>query len=278
VGAIVSKTTSMSPFQATFKGSRIPLTIFGLVFAVYLFAPMAVSIPASFTASDFLEVPPQELSMMWYERVFNDPKWLDAFWTSLQVSGTAAILATAVAFLAVTGLSRNQRLGRHLRPLFFLPMVLPIVVLALGLNRVLAALDVQTSLVAVVFGQALLGVPIAFIALSAGMVTIDPALHRASASMGSTWWRTLLTIDLPLLKQSLFAALLLSFAYAFDEAVLALFLSPPGNTTLPTQLYLEASYRASPLLASVSGLVILLTCTVAAIALVINSMLTKRSR
>ncbi|WP_354499417.1 ABC transporter permease [Mycetocola sp. 2940] len=252
--------------------------ILGVVFAVYLFAPMAVTIPASLTSGEFLEVPPDGLSLRWYEEVFDDSKWLDALVTSFQVSGSAAILATVTAFLAVTGLARSRRWGGTLRPLFFLPMVLPIVVLALGLSRVLLMLGMQTSFGAVVLGQALLGLPIAFIAISAGMVGIDPAIHRAAASLGSTWWRTVFTIDLPLLKQSVFGALILSFAYAFDEAVLALFLAPTGQTTLPTLLYQEASFRASPLLASVSGLVILLTCAIAALALVINRALGRRAQ
>lgn len=274
----MSKQSTQSPYRAAFAKQRIPFAILGIVLAVYLFAPMAVSIPASFTSGEFLEVPPDGFSLRWYEAVFEDPKWVDAFVTSLQVSGSAALVATAVAFLAVTGLSRSERLARRLRPMFFLPMVLPIVVLALGLSRVLFSIDITSSLVAVVAGQALLGLPIAFIAISAGMVTIDPAVHRAAASLGASWWRTVFTIDLPLLRQSVFVAFILSFAYAFDEAVLALFLAPPGHTTLPTLLYLEANFRASPLLASVSGLVILFTCVAAAIALVINRALARRAR
>lgn len=64
-------------------------------------------------------------------------------------------------------------------------------------------------------------------------------------------WR----VELPLVSRSVLSALILAYALCFDEAVLAFFLSPPGQATLPTQLWQASTENASPEIAAVSVLV-----------------------
>ena len=259
---------SINPqLQGSLRRPRPLFLIAGLLLAVYLLVPMLIVIPASFTAGEFLEVPPDGLSLRWYDEVFKDARWIQALSTSLQVSGIGALVATVVATLAVIGLSRSRIAAKWLRPVFFLPMVLPIIVLALGIGQAVRSAHLPATLWPLVAGQAVLCIPIAFVAISAGMSNIDPALVRAAQSMGSSWWRTMARVELPLLKRSIITGLLLAFAFGFDEVVLALFLAPPGQTTLPARLYVEATQEVSPLLASVSGLIIALTVIVAVVAL-----------
>lgn len=268
----------LSPFQSTFRSGRILMAIVCLVVVIYLFAPMVISIIASFNAGGFIEVPPNGWSLRWYAAVLEDPRWMNALGLSFQISLSAALIATISSFLAVTGITRSPRLARMMRPVFFLPMVLPVIVLALGFSRLQAFMDIRSNIYSVILGEALLCTPIVFISISAGMVNIDPALRRAASSLGASWWRTVLTIDLPLLRQSIFAGFILAFAFSFDEAVLGLFLAPAGMTPLPVMLYNEAYYHITPLISAVSGYVIILTIVVAAIALTINSLLGRRSR
>ncbi|WP_432515317.1 ABC transporter permease [Kineococcus sp. SYSU DK001] len=245
--------------QRALRGPRPLVVVVGVLMAVYLLVPMLIVIPASFTSGSFLEIPPRGLSLRWYEAVLGDSQWARALQTSLKASFAASLVATAVATLAVLGISRSPRSAKVLRPVFFLPMVLPLVVLALGLGELTRTVGITGSLLPVVVGQAVLCVPIAFVAVAGGMASIDPALSRAASSMGSSWWRTAWRVELPLLRRSILVAFFLSFAFAFDEVVLALFLAPPGQSTLPAKLYTEATQNVSPLLASVSGCIILFT-------------------
>jgi ABC-type molybdate transport system permease subunit len=61
--------------------------------------------------------------------------------------------------------------------------------------------------------------------------------------------------ELPLISRSVVSAFVLAFALCFDEAVLAYFLAPPGQATLPTQLWLASTENASPAIAAVSTIV-----------------------
>ncbi|MER8072962.1 ABC transporter permease [Streptomyces sp. NPDC094034] len=249
-----------------------------MIITVYLVVPMLIVIPASFTSGSFLQVPPNGFSWRWYQAVFEGDNWTDAFASSVRVSATAATAATIVGALAVLGLSRVRRFGRVLRPLFFLPMVLPYIVFALGLGQMAIPLGLDGSLWPLMAGQAVLCLPIAFLTVAGGMSKIDPAYARAASSMGANWWRTVWKVELPLLRRNIVTGWLLAFAFGFDEVVLALFLSPPGQETLPAKLYTEASQNVSPLLASVSGLVVALTVLVALVVLVARNASAGRTR
>ncbi|MEV6120722.1 ABC transporter permease [Streptomyces sp. NPDC052077] len=240
----------------------------GLLITVYLVVPMLIVVPASFTSGSFLQVPPDGFSWRWYRAVFDGDDWTRAFASSVRVSATAATAAIAVGTLAALGLARVRRFGRVLRPVFFLPMVLPYIVFALGLGQVAIPLGVDDTLWPLLAGQAVLCLPIAFLTVAGGMSKIDPAYARAASSMGASWWRTVWKVELPLLRRNILTGWLLAFAFGFDEVVLALFLSPPGRETLSAKLYTEASQNVSPLLASVSGLVVALTVLVALAVLV----------
>ncbi|MFD0853236.1 ABC transporter permease, partial [Actinomadura adrarensis] len=65
----------------------------------------------------------------------------------------------------------------------------------------------------------------------------------------------LVRVELPLVGRSVAGAALLAFGLCFDESVLSYYLSPPGQETLPTHLWLSASQQASPAIAAVSSLI-----------------------
>lgn len=248
--------TLSAHIKGTFRGSRALFIAIAAVVTLYLITPILIVFPAAFTEGNYIQVPPEGFTFKWFGRFFEDSGWMRAFGTSIQLSFIAALVATVTATLAVLGLSRSPRAGAWLRPVFFLPMVFPIVVMALGLLRGGIALGFGGSLVPLTVGQALICLPPAFIAVSTGMVRIDPALSRASNSMGASWWRTAFTVELPLMKGSVITAFLLSFVYGFDEVVLALFLAPASQTTLPAKLYAAASLSLDPTLASASVIIV----------------------
>lgn len=249
--------------RSTLRGQRLILVASGVMLAIYLLMPTLIILPASFTSGDFIEVPPPGWSLRWYYAVFEDPTWQDALVISLKVSGLSALFSTVVATLAVIGIAHKKHRSAGIRAAFFLPMVLPYVVFALGLRQLFLPLGLTRSLTPLVVGQIILSLPVAFLVMQSAMANINPALIRAAQSMGASWFRIVLNIELPLLKRGLIFSYLLAFAFAFDEAVLPLFLAPPGNSTLPAKLYSEATQSITPLLASVSGLVIFITIIVA---------------
>ncbi|TQS45428.1 ABC transporter permease [Cryptosporangium phraense] len=235
--------------------SRIAVVL-GVVVAVFLLAPLLVILPVAFSADSFLVFPPQQWSARWFGEVLGDPAWRDALGLSARIALGAAALATVAGTCAAFALRRLRRGGRALRTVLVAPLVVPQLVLALGLYLAVDDLGGRAGLGTLLVGQAVLATPIVYLSVAAGLSGVDPALARAGLSLGHSWPSVLLRIELPLVARSVVGAAVLAFGLCFDESVLAYYLSPPGQETLPTRIWLDAGQSASPAIAAVSALII----------------------
>ena len=248
-------------------GYRHALAVAGVLLAVFLLVPLVVILPQAFSSGLFFKFPPPGYSTTWFTDVVNDELWRSAFTRSLVTALAGAALATVCGTLAALGLRRLTRGARILRTAFLAPLVMPQLVLAIGIFVAREELGLGTSLWTLVLGQTVLAFPVVLVVASAGLAAVDPALSRASASLGHGWVSTVRRVELPLIARSVTIGFVLAFALCFDEAVLAYFLAPPGQATLPTQLWLASTENASPAIAAVStivmGLVTILLLVVA---------------
>jgi putative spermidine/putrescine transport system permease protein len=219
-------------------GYRLGLAAAGVLLAAFLLVPLVVILPQAFSSGLFFKFPPPGYSTTWFTDVVNDPLWRSAFVRSL-----------------ITALRRLTRGARVLRTAFLAPLVMPQLVLAIGIFVAREELGLGRGLWTLVLGQTVLAFPVVLVVASAGLASVDPALSRASASLGHPWRSTVLRVELPLIARSVTIAFVLAFALCFDEAVLAYFLAPPGEATLPTQLWLASTENASPAIAAVSAIV-----------------------
>lgn len=236
-------------------GYRLWMIALAVGIAIFLLFPLAVILPQAASSEVFFKFPPPGFSTKWFETIFQDAMWRDAFTRSLITAAVGSLLATVTGTLAALGLRRLGPAGRTLRAVFLAPLIIPQLVLAIGIYIARDDLGLGTSMAALVVGQTVLALPIAVVVTSAGLSNVDPALSRASQSLGHRWPSTLFRVELPLISRSVLAAFVLTFTLCFDEAVLAYFLAPPGSPTLPTQLWLSSTESASPAIAAVSAVV-----------------------
>jgi ABC-type spermidine/putrescine transport system permease subunit II len=231
----------------------------GCLVALFLAAPLLVIVPVAFSGDQFLRVPPSSLSTRWFTDVFQDPMWMDALVTSLRVSAEAtvpAVVAGSAAALAMRRRGSGGRGGRTLRTVLIVPLIVPQLILALGLYLAADDFGFSPGLMTLAVGQAVLAAPMVYLAVAAALADVDPALSRAALSLGHRWPSVLLRVELPLVARSIAGAAVLAFGLCFDESVLANYLSPPGEQTLPTRIWSSASQSASPGIAVVSLLII----------------------
>jgi putative spermidine/putrescine transport system permease protein len=235
---------------------RRAIGVVAALVVVFLLVPLVVILTQAFSGGFFFQFPPPSWSTRWFSQVLNDPTWQDAFKRSLLTASVGGVVATVCGTMAALALRRLSRGARLLRTLLLAPLVIPQLVLAIGIFVARDGLGFGTSLWTLVVGQTTLALPVVVTIASAGLADVDPALSRASQSLGHPWPSTVLRVELPLIFRSVLSALMLAFALCFDEAVLAFFLAPPGSPTLPTQLWQTSQENASPAIAAVSALVV----------------------
>lgn len=236
----------------------------GLIVLLYL--PLGVLLLFSFNAGTTLSFPVQDLTFHWYQRLLNSPEVLRAARNSIVValgSGTGAtLLGTAVALLLTRFRFRGESL---LFTLAMLPLVVPIVVLAVALLVLFLAFGVDRSLWTVGIGHTLVALPFVVLIVSAGLAGFDPDLEDAAMDLGATYGRVILAIVLPLIGPAMLSAWLVAFTVSLDEFALALFLA--GNEpTFPVYLFSQLRF-ASRLPVMIALAVLLMVATLAIVLL-----------
>ena len=107
----------------------------------------------------------------------------------------------------------------------------------------------------------MLAAPFVFVIASSGLANRNPDLPRAAASLGASARTILWRIELPLLRPSLVAGFVIALAYSLDEIIVAYFLLPPGEGTLPVQILRASHESAGGTVAAASMVVIAIAAT-----------------
>jgi ABC-type spermidine/putrescine transport system permease subunit II len=84
----------------------------------------------------------------------------------------------------------------------------------------------------------------------------DPNQARAGASLGTSPTVVLFRIVLPLILPGVVSGALFAFVNSFDEVVVALFLTGPGERALPRQMFNGIGENISPVIAAAASLLI----------------------
>ncbi|MFC3997316.1 ABC transporter permease [Nocardiopsis sediminis] len=236
------------------------LKAFGITVGALLILPTLVVIPMSFSASAFLSFPPQGLSLVWYREFFTDPVWMSAVAQSLQVAVCTTVLSVVLGIMTALGLIRGRFRGKGLLQVLILsPMIMPLVVLAVGLFLVYSDWRILGSLGGLILGHTVVAYPLVYIAVSTSLHGMDRSLEQAAASLGATRWFVFRTVTLPLIAPGVLSGALFAFTTSWDELILSIFLSSPIVKTLPVVMWQQVQTELSPTLAVAATLVMATT-------------------
>lgn len=231
-----------------------------LVLALLLL-PLVALIPISLGDSATMSAFPDRISLRWYREVLGGADWQSAFRWSLLTASVATVIATSVGYLAAYAIVHSEtRLKSMLEILMLMPMMVPTVIVAFSTYMLATWLPIDGRWLVISIGQGLLGLPIATLIIAASLRGIDPTLIRAAVSLGGDRRQVFRMVTLPMAIHGILSAGALSFLIAFDELLIALFLTRPGLETLPVRIYDSVTYELTPAIAVVSVFLMGLIC------------------
>jgi len=136
------------------------------------------------------------------------------------------------------------------------------------------------ALPGLMLAHAVIGAPYCFRSVYGGLQSLDPALEEAGASLGAGPLRSFFLVTLPLVWPTMLAGWLFAFIVSFGELNTAIFLTGPGTTTLPIEIFSYLQFQGSQLvIAAASALqVAMIVVMVAAIERVVGIGRIVRSR
>ena len=241
------------------KERNLLLTLFYVLVVIFLFFPILIVVPISFSNGRFLSFPPEEFGLRWYRNYFGDPIWMAATFRSLRVALGASILATFVGTLSVVGLGRKRtKTGGALTALFVAPAIVPNSIVALGVFILAVRMGVSDNELTLICAHAAIGLPFVVLMVGSAYRQIDPTLERAARIMGAGPLRAFLTATLPPLTPAILSAGIFAFFVSFDELIISLFLMSSAET-LPMRIWNDLRFEINPTIAAVSVFFVVVT-------------------
>lgn len=226
---------------------------------LFLFFPILIVAPMSFSGDRFLGFPPKSWGLVWYEAYFSDPVWLAATWRSLRVAALAALIATLAGTASVVGLARlSKRARAGVTGLLLAPAIVPNVIVALGVFMLALRFGTTDSEATLVLAHAAIGLPFVVMIVGAAYRQTDPLLEKAARVFGAGPLRAFWTATVPPLAPAVVAAFIFAFFVSFDELVIALFLMG-GSETLPVRIWNDLRFEINPTIAAISTFFVVVT-------------------
>lgn len=214
---------------------------------VFLIAPVLVVLPLAFNADAYFTYPIRRYSLHWFVEFFTDETWRAAVKHSVLIGLAATTIATTLGTLAAVGLTHPKLPGRGLiLAVLISPMVVPVVIVAVGAYFFYSALGLANSLVGLIVAHAALGVPFVVITVGATLAGFDRSLVRAARSLGASPLLAFRRVTLPIIAPGVLSGALFAFATSFDEVVVALFLGGVEQRTIPRQMWTGLREQISP--------------------------------
>ncbi len=241
-------------------GQRLWLYAFAALIMFLLVAPTLIVMPMSFSASQYLEFPPREWSLRWYENYFNSLAWMDATRTSLTAAFLTMLVATPLGTAAAYGLSVSKHpLGRFIFLLMLMPIMIPVILIAIGAFYAYVKLGMVNSMSGLVVAHTLLALPLVVIVVSSGLKSYDMSQEMAARSLGASRFKAFMLVTLPQIRFSVITAALLSFLTSFDEVIVALFVSGGDHSTLTRNMFNALRDQIDPTIAAISTIMIVIS-------------------
>ncbi|AIC23194.1 MULTISPECIES: ABC transporter permease subunit [Pseudomonas] len=243
-----------------FSFSNLMLVV-GLVF-IYL--PMLILVIYSFNASKLVTVW-GGWSVKWYVGLLDNSQLMGSVVRSLEIACYTAIAAVALGTLAAFVLTRITHFkGRTLfGGLVTAPLVMPEVITGLSLLLLFVAMaqmigwPQERGIVTIWIAHTTFCAAYVAVVVSARLRELDLSIEEAAMDLGARPWKVFFLITIPMIAPSLAAGGMMSFALSLDDLVLASFVSGPGSTTLPMEVFSAVRLGVKPEINAVASLILL---------------------
>jgi spermidine/putrescine transport system permease protein len=171
---------------------------------------------------------------------------------------TNTLVATMLGTMAAFAFARYQFRGKSLlQLLLFPPITIPWLIIGSSMLVLFFWIGIGRGFHSLLLGHVALSLPYVIIVVGARLKGVSPAFEEAAATLGATPWQSFWRITVPLMAPGMVAAALFAFAVSFDQFVISYFLAPPGQTTLPVEIYSAIRKGFTPEVNAISTIIIL---------------------
>ena len=231
---------------------------------LFIYLPMIIMVIYSFNASKLVTVW-GGWSLKWYFGLLDNKQLIGSVLRSLEIALYTAVAAVALGTVAAFVLTRIPHFrGRTLfGGMVTAPLVMPEVITGLSLLLLFVAMaqlvgwPAERGMLTIWIAHTTFCTAYVAIVVSARLRELDLSIEEAAMDLGAKPWKVFFLITIPMIAPSLAAGGMMSFALSLDDLVLASFVSGPGSTTLPMEVFSAVRLGVKPEINAVASLILL---------------------
>ncbi|KAB8313174.1 putrescine ABC transporter permease PotI [Erwinia endophytica] len=238
----------------------------------FLYAPMVLLVFYSFNASQLAAW--EHFSLHWYNVLFHDDAMISAVTLSLSIAALAATAASVLGTIAAVAMVRFGRFKGSTGFAFMLtaPLVMPDVITGLSLLLLFVAMGnalgwpADRGMLTIWLAHVTFCTAYVAVVINARLRELDNSIEEAAMDLGATPLKVFFVITVPMIAPAMVTGWLLAFTLSLDDLVIASFVTGPGATTLPMQIFATVRRGVNPEINALASLILFVVGIVGFIA------------
>ena len=219
----------------------------------------------------------------WYEALFDNDNIQSSIWVSVKVCIVSTLISVVLGTAGALALERFRWWGQKaFDAVLYLPIIIPDVTMAVMMLvffnetaswfNVVPGLNLQDGLEKLVFSHVAFNISFVSVVVRARLANLDASMEEAAADLYANRWQTFQRVTLPQIMPGVLGGALLAVTISLDDVVVSSFVSAVGATPLSVYVFGMLRKGVSPLVNSVSVVML-----VASMALVLASLVISRA-
>jgi putative spermidine/putrescine transport system permease protein len=228
--------------------------------ALFMLAPLVVTLLVSFSSSSVFNLPPPEWSLRWYEALSRKDGLLPALLLSLKVAAASTAIALVLGTLCAIAVEHGRFRGREAVLAFLVsPLMMPGLVVGVALLQALREIGLRDVTAALIVGHVVITLPYITRTVHASLALFDLTLIDAARTLGLSYPRAIVKVMVPSLAPAFLTSGLFAFLASLDNYPISIFLTDARNKTLPIEILRYLEETPDPTIAAISSGLILFT-------------------
>lgn len=153
----------------------------------------------------------------------------------------------------------TPRIRNTVQVLVIMPIVVPVILIAVGVFSLYAKLGLNYTLTGIVIAHTALALPFVIVTVMSGLQNYDFDQELAARSLGASRAYALWTITVPQVKFSIQTGAFLAFITSLDEVVISMLVSGGDNATITRRMFNSLRDQLDPTIAAISTCLIVIS-------------------
>ncbi len=223
---------------------------------IFLYLPIIVMMVFSFNSSKSL-TKMSGFSLQWYNNLISDSSIMKAVSVSVTIAILATLISTVLGTITAIGLSKSRKVLKEIiLNVNNIPIMNPDIVTAIGLMILFSSIKMEKGYMTMLLAHVAFCTPYVITSVYPKVRNLDPNLANAAMDLGATPFQALTKVIIPMLKEGIFAGILLAFTMSFDDFVISYFVTGNGVQNISIIVY-NMTKRTNPTINALSTIVVL---------------------